>query len=151
MTRTPPARSLIIAARGDVEMAPENTLPAFESAITRGADGVELDVHLSADGELVVHHLYNLGSSDDGQGLVGEHTLAELKALDSGGWFDERFAGEPKPTLAEVLALCQGRSRLEIDLKDSSVGFLYQVVKEIERFDVVDDVDPPPLPVVGPR
>jgi glycerophosphoryl diester phosphodiesterase len=89
----------------------------------------------------VVHHFYNLGSSDDGRGLVGEHTLAELKALDSGGWFDEQFAGEPKPTLAEVLVLYKGRARLEIDLKDSSVGFLYQVVKEIEGFDVVDDVE----------
>jgi glycerophosphoryl diester phosphodiesterase len=131
-------RPLVIARTGDVENAPENTLPAFESAIAKGADGVELDVHLTADHELVVHHFYSLGATDDGEGLVCEHTLAELKALDSGGWFDERFAGEPKPTLAEVLELCQGRTRLEVHLHDPSIGFLRQVIDEIERFDLVD-------------
>lgn len=134
-------KPLVIARRGDVENAPENTLPAFESAISRGADGVEFDVHLSLDGELVVHHFYNLGTTDNGQGLVSEHTLAELKALDSGGWFDPRFAGEPKPTLSEVFELCKGRTRLEIDLKESSLSFLYRVVGEVERFDLVDDVE----------
>lgn len=53
---------LVVAQRGDMENAPENTLPAFKSAISKGADGIELDVHESADGELVVHHFYNLGS-----------------------------------------------------------------------------------------
>jgi glycerophosphoryl diester phosphodiesterase len=132
---------LVVARTGDIESAPENTLPAFESAISRGADGVELDVHLTLDGELVVHHYYNLGTTDNGEGLVGEHTLAELKALDSGGWFDASFAGEPKPTLGEVFELCQGRIRLDLDLKDSSIGFLRQVVGEVERFDLVGDVE----------
>jgi glycerophosphoryl diester phosphodiesterase len=134
-------KPLVIARTGDVENAPENTLPAFESAIARGADGVELDVHRSLDGELVVHHFYNLGTTDDGEGLVCEHTLAELKALDSGSWFDERFAGESKPTLGEVFELCEGRIRLEVDLKDSSLSFLRQIVGEVERFDLVDDVE----------
>jgi glycerophosphoryl diester phosphodiesterase len=134
-------KPLVIARSGDVENAPENTLPAFESAISRGADGVELDVHPSLDGELVVHHFYNLGTTDDGEGLVSEHTLAELKALDSGRWFDERFAGEPKPTLGEVFELCKDRARLEIDLKGSSAEFLGKVVREVERFDLVGDVE----------
>ena len=134
-------KPFVIARTGDVENAPENTLPAFERAISRGADGVELDVHLTVDDELVVHHFYNLGTTDNGQGLVSEHTLAELKALDSGGWFDERFAGEPKPTLREVFELCKGRIRLEVDLKDSGVRFLRKVVGEVERLDLVDDVE----------
>lgn len=134
-------RPLVIARTGDVENAPENTLPAFESAIARGADGVEFDVHLSVDGELVVHHFYNLGTTDNGKGLVCEHTLAQLKALDSGGWFDERFAGEPKPTLVEVFTLCKDRVRLEVHLHDSSYSFLRQVVREVERFDLMDDVE----------
>jgi glycerophosphoryl diester phosphodiesterase len=132
---------LVIARTGDVENAPENTLPAFESAISRGADGVELDVHRSSDGELVVHHFYNLGTTDDGEGLVCEHTVAELKALDSGGWFDERFAGESKPALREVFELCKDRVRLEVHLHDSSLSFLRQVVEEVERFDLVTDVE----------
>lgn len=134
-------KPLVIARTGDVENAPENTLPAFESAIAKGADGVELDVHLTADDQLVVHHFYSLGTTDDGEGLVCEHTLAELKALDSGGWFDERFAGQPKPTLSEVLELCRGRTRLEVHLHDPSVAFLRQVVEAIDSFDLVDDVE----------
>jgi glycerophosphoryl diester phosphodiesterase len=70
-------KPLVVARRGDVEKAPENTLPAFESAISRGADGVEFDVHLTEDGELVVQHPYNLGITDNGQGLVSEHTLVD--------------------------------------------------------------------------
>ena len=134
-------RPLVIARTGDVENAPENTLPAFESAIARGADGVELDVHPTLDGKLVVHHFYNLGTTDDGEGLVCEHTLVDLKALDSGGWFDERFAGEPKPTLAEVFELCKGKLRLEVHLHGSSLDFLRQVVAEVERFGLVEEVE----------
>jgi len=135
------SRPLVIARTGDIEKAPENTLPAFESAISRGADGVEFDVHLTLDGELVVHHFYNLGTTDNGEGLVNEHTLAELKALDSGSWFDKRFAGEPKPTMSEVLGLCRGRARLEVDLKGSSAAFLRKVVGEIEKVGLVGDVE----------
>ena len=134
-------RPLVIARTGDAENAPENTLPAFESAIAKGADGVELDVHLTADDQLVVHHFYSLGTTDDGEGLVCEHTLAALRALDSGGWLDERFAGEPKPTLAEVFELCKGKTRLEVHLHDSSTAFLRQVLEEVERFDLIDDVE----------
>ena len=134
-------KPLVIARTGDVECVPENTLPAFESAISKGADGVELDVHLTTDGELVVHHFYTLGTTDNGDGLVGEHTLAELQGLDSGSWFDDRFAGELKPTLRQVFELCKGRTRLEVDLKDSSVSFLRKVVQEVEQFDLVDDVE----------
>jgi glycerophosphoryl diester phosphodiesterase len=134
-------KPLVIARRGDAEKAPENTLPAFESAISRGTDGIELDVHLSLDGELVVQHFYNLGATDNGEGLVSEHTLAELKALDSGGWFDERFAGEPKPTLGEVFKLCKGRTKLEVDLKESRPEFLRKVLQEVERFDLWGDVE----------
>jgi len=134
-------KPLVIARRGDAERAPENTLPAFESAISRGADGVELDVHLSLDGELVVHHFYNLGTTDNGEGLIGEHTLAHLKALDSGGWFDERFTGQPKPTLAEVFNLCKGRTKLEVDLKDSRPEFLRKVLGEVEALDLGRDVE----------
>jgi glycerophosphoryl diester phosphodiesterase len=134
-------KCLVIACRGDVERAPENTLPAFESAIARGADGVELDVHLTADSQLVVHHFYTLGATDNGKGLVCEHTLSQLRALDSGSWFDERFAGEPKPTLREVFDLCKGRTRLEVDLKDSSLGFLHQVVRLVHASGLRDDVE----------
>lgn len=136
-----PEKPLVIARTGDVERAPENTLPAFESAVERGADGVELDVHLSRDGHLVVHHFNNLGSSDNGSGLVCEHSLAELKALDSGSWFDRRFAGEPKPTLRDVLGRFRGRTRFEIDLKDTGAAFLRQVTAQVEEYDLAGAVE----------
>jgi glycerophosphoryl diester phosphodiesterase len=137
MYKTP----LVIAQRGDVENAPENTLPAFESAIIKGADGLEFDVHFSADEELVVHHFYNLGTTDNGKGLVNEHTLAQLKALDSGSWYDVNFAGESKPTLSEVFEKYKGRTRFEVDMKGSSRDFLVKVIREIERFKLINDVE----------
>ena len=121
MFRTP----LIIAHRGDMAHAPENTLAAFASAIAKGADGVELDVHLTADGELIVHHFFGLGFTNNGVGLVCERTLAELKALDAGSWFDAKFAGEKLPTLAEVFDLCKGKCRLEVDMKGSGSAPAY--------------------------
>ena len=134
-------RTLVIACRGDREDAPENTIPAFENAISKGADGIELDVHCTVDGELVIHHFFNLGHTDNGKGIVCEHTLAELKSLDSGGWFEKQFYGETKPTLSEVLEYCKGKIRFEIDMKDSSLEFLQRVIREVEKFDLVNDVE----------
>ncbi len=89
----------------------------------------------------MVHHLYNLGHTDNGSGIVSDHSLAELKALDSGSWFGRQFANEKKPTLSEVLDCCQGRIRFEIDLKDSSLEFLQRVITEVDKFDLSNDVE----------
>ena len=133
--------TLVVACRGDRECFPENTLPAFESAVLKGADGIELDVHYTTDKELVVHHFFNLGHTDNGKGIVCEQTLAELKSLDAGGWFGQQFCGVTKPTLSEVLESCKGRIRFEIDMKDSSLEFLQRVIYEVEKFDLVNDVE----------
>ena len=69
-------KPLVIARCDDSDGFPELTSPVFESAIKKGADGVELDVHLTTNDELIVDHFYNLGSSDKGTGLVGEHRLS---------------------------------------------------------------------------
>jgi len=94
----------VIAHRGASGTAPENTLAAFRRAVDVGADMIELDVQLARDGTVVVIHDYRLERTTSGRGLVGEHTLAELGALDAGRWFAPQFAGERVPTLAEVLA-----------------------------------------------
>jgi glycerophosphoryl diester phosphodiesterase len=86
-------RPLNLAHAGASHEAPANTLAAFLLARELGADGVELDVHLSRDGELVVIHNYALDATTDGHGLVRDRTVAELKALDAGSWFDPVFAG----------------------------------------------------------
>jgi glycerophosphoryl diester phosphodiesterase len=134
-------RTLVVACRGDRECWPENTIPAFESAMSKGADGIELDVHFTVDRELVVHHFFNLGHTDNGKGIVSEQTLAQLKSLDSGSWFGTQFCGVTKPTLSEVLEYCKGRIRFEIDMKDSSLDFLQRVIREVEKFDLVNDVE----------
>ena len=94
---------LIQGHRGAPEAAPENTLPSFSKALQRGAHGVELDVMLSKDGELVVIHDYELDATTNGSGSVKDYTLAELKQLDAGSWFADEFAGTTIPTLQEVI------------------------------------------------
>ncbi len=64
-----------------------------------------------------------------------------MRALDSGSWFSSSYSGVTKPTLSEVLELCQGRTCLEIDLKHSSLDFLHKVIREIEDFNLVNEVE----------
>ena len=96
--------TLIFGHRGACEYAPMNTFAAFDLARAAGADGVELDVHLSADDHLVVIHDDSVDATTDDSGLVRGKSLEELKALDAGGWFADDFRGERIPTLDEVFA-----------------------------------------------
>ena len=131
-----PDRTLIFAHRGASHEAPANTLPAFLLAAELGADGIELDVHLSRDGEIVVIHDFELEATTDGQGPVAARTLAELKGLDAGGWFDPLFAGERIPTLQEVVDAVGDRLLLNIELKSRSLleeRLAEAVVRTIER------------------
>ena len=95
---------MIQAHRGGTDNHPENTLEAFSTAIKRGADGIELDVHLSKDGEIVVAHDAQLERISNGEGYINDHTLEELKALDI-GWFSLDRDAYRIPTLSEVFSL----------------------------------------------
>jgi len=97
-----PGETRILGHRGASAYAPMNTLPAFELAADQGADGIELDVHLSKDGTLIVLHDFTVDHTTNGIGLVREMTLAELKTLDAGIKFKPTFAGTRIPTLDEV-------------------------------------------------
>lgn len=110
---------LVIAHRGESSRAPENTLAAFRGALEAGVDFVEFDVHLSADGIPVVIHDETVDRTTDGTGRVDSLTVAQLKALDAGSWFDPGFAGERIPTLAETLDLLRGKGRILLELKDA--------------------------------
>jgi glycerophosphoryl diester phosphodiesterase len=98
---TPP---LLFGHRGTPLYAPENTLPAFESAFEMGADGIELDVKRTADGVLVAMHDTTTGrTTDDADDRrVDALTLEDVRALDAGAWFGRRYAGTQVPTLDEV-------------------------------------------------
>lgn len=105
-----PDARLIVGHRGSSAQAPENTLPAFEAAVGRGADAVELDVRLTADGAPVVIHDATLDRTTDRTGRVASLTLAELRAADAGWRFTPDGRTHPWrgrdariPTLGEVL------------------------------------------------
>lgn len=123
--------------------APENTLASFREAFRQGADGVECDVHLSADGQVVVMHDFTLERTTDGHGAIAEHPYHALRELDAGRWHDPRFAGERIPLLSDLLALvrAEGERRGEppavvIELKAGSrryPGIEEAVVAEVRK------------------
>jgi glycerophosphoryl diester phosphodiesterase len=102
---------LVIAHRGASAFAPENTLAAFRRAAELGADAIELDAKLTRDGTVVCHHDRTLERTTNGSGRVRDHTWDEIRRLDAGTHFSDRFAGEPIPSLEDVLREC-GRSLL---------------------------------------
>jgi glycerophosphoryl diester phosphodiesterase len=99
----PLVRPLVIAHRGYSAAAPENTLAAFEAALRAGADMLELDVRLDADGVPVVVHDATLDRTTDTPGPVEELTSAAVRSADAGAWFAPAFAGQQIPTLREVV------------------------------------------------
>jgi glycerophosphoryl diester phosphodiesterase len=106
---------LVVAHRGTSAEEPENTLRAFESALELGADAVEFDVRMSADGHAVVMHDPAVDRTTDGHGLVRELTLTELKGLrvrSSSGRQEEI------PTLGETLSLLSGRVAVDVEIKN---------------------------------
>lgn len=130
-------RPLVVAHRGSSGEAPENTLPAFELARAQGADAIELDVRLTADGHFVVIHDATVDRTTNGRGEVGSLTLAEIKALDAGSWFDPAFAGTQVPTLVEVLEWAAAVVDLCLELKtpfpDGALPELLRVVAAYPR------------------
>lgn len=127
----------VFAHRGASHYAPENTLPAFALAAAQGADGIELDVHLSKDGELVVIHDETLDRTTDGTGLVRDHTLAQLQALCADNHMPG-FADARIPTLREVLALVRPTPLLvNIELK---TGVLWYEGIEQKALDLVREM-----------
>lgn len=117
-----------IAHRGYSEKAPENTFAAFRRAIDSGASGIEFDVHVSKDGELVVMHDEHVGRTTDGEGRIRDMSHSELATLDAGAWFSEQYRGEPVPTLEEVLDFVPSNMLLNIEIKN-----IPHVYPEIEK------------------
>ena len=98
-------------------LAPENTLAAFERAIQIGVDAVELDVHGTRDGQVVVIHDPTLDRTTDRSGAVRDLTLATIREADAGSGYGERYRGERVPTLEEVLDLTRNRALALIEVK----------------------------------
>jgi len=130
-------RPIVIAHRGYSHSAPENTLPAFKLAKTAGADLVELDYHHTKDGELIVIHDGELDRTTDavarwgGKEIrVASKTLAELRTLDAGQWFDAKYAGTRLPTLAEALDLIQDGNVTLIERKAGDAATCVKLLRD---------------------
>ena len=115
---------LIVAHRGLLRVAPENTLANFRACLELRL-GFEFDVQRSKDGHLVCIHDSTLNRTTNGSGKVAELTLAEIRQLDDGSWFNPRFQGERVPTVEEVLQLAaqyrQHEILIAVDFKDPGV------------------------------
>lgn len=109
---------LVIAHRGASGEAPENTLAAFQLALEQGCDAIELDIHLSADGQLIVCHDDDIRRTTSGEGLIGKMTADELKQFDAGIKFHETYAGETIPLLDEVFDLVPDHIVINVEIKN---------------------------------
>ena len=118
-----PSMPLVYAHRGGAALRPENTIEAFDHGLACGADGLELDVHLSRDGAIVVHHDDTLERTTTGRGLVADRTAAELAAL-------------KVPTLGEVLDRYPGIP-LIVELKVNSTALVRRVIDELRAHNSV--------------
>ena len=113
---------LVAGHRGAGGLWPENSLRAFRGALDLGVDLLELDVHLSRDGELVVMHDPRVDRTTDGRGAIEELPFAAIRQLRVRSSPDAAPIDEPPPTLAEVLALAGGRAGLLVEIKRAEAG-----------------------------
>src|SRR5512136_2058667 len=139
LLRAPGAPVLRVGHRGARGHAPENTLASFDLAVEMGVNVVETDVHLSKDGEVVLIHDHTVDRTTNGHGFVKDLTLAELKQLDAGAWFDPRFAGEGVLTLGELLAWAHNRVGVAIEIKNGPIyypGIAEKIIRLLEKHDM---------------
>ena len=139
------SRPQVFAHRGGCDLGPENTIAAFDLGMAATADGLELDVHLSADGVVMVHHDETLDRTTDALGPVAAKTADELARVDAGyrfergGVFPFRGRGIGVPALAEVLRCYRGVPTI-IEVKVYTAAMGDAVAREIRRADALDYV-----------
>ncbi len=139
------SRPQVFAHRGGSALGPENTIAAFDLGVAAGADGLELDVHLSADGVVVIHHDKTLERTTSGAGPLARLTAAELARIDAGcrfcrgSEFPFRGQGIGVPTLREVLERYR-ELPIVIEMKVDSAEMGEAVAAEVRRADAVDRV-----------
>ena len=131
---------LCIAHRGASSYAPENTFAAFDKALELGVSHVELDVHFSRDGHIVVIHDDSLDRTTDGSGAVADMTLAELRNLDAGSWFGADYTGERIRTLAEIFEHYKSRLYFHIEIKGRAEGLASRTADMVRAHGMTKDV-----------
>lgn len=137
-------RPLVIAHRGNSSEAPENTLPAFESAVKLKVDLIELDYYHSADGVPFAIHDGTLDRTTNAVKLWGgeklpvtKYTIEQLRQLDAGNWFGAKFAGTRVPTLEESLDVIQAGSMTLIEHKNGDAKTCVELLRKKDLLDKV--------------
>lgn len=132
------------AHRGSSKICPENTMAAFRKALEQGATGIETDVQLTKDGQMVLIHDETLDRTTSGTGWVKDYSLQELQVLDAGSKFDAAFQGECIPTLDELLELVKDSGTIvNIELKNGTIlyeGLEQKVIERVRAFQMADRV-----------
>lgn len=132
----------VFAHRGARGYAPENTMTAFQKGLDLGADGVELDVQLTKDGEVVICHDHTIDRTSNSSGLISSYTLDELKKLDFGSWYKPDFAEEKIPTLEEFLTWFASTGKMvNIEIKNGPIvykGIEAKIVAMVRKHGITD-------------
>jgi glycerophosphoryl diester phosphodiesterase len=125
----------VIAHRGASGHAPENTMAAFQRAVELGCGFIETDLQLTRDARFVAMHDATLDRTTNGRGAVHEHTLAELRQLDAGKWFDREFMDQKIPTLEEILEFSRKHDVIfYLEVKyDSALGMHHSLVAALNK------------------
>ncbi|WP_162785322.1 glycerophosphodiester phosphodiesterase family protein [Bacillus sp. P14.5] len=141
-------RTLIVAHRGASALAPENTLSAFDAAVSLGADYIEVDIQMTKDGKLVAMHDVTVDRTTNGTGRVKNFTYTEIASLDAGSWFGPWFKGQRVPSLDAILDRYSGRTGILIELKHPSI--YPDMEEELAKtlFSRISSSEPPPNIIV---
>ena len=123
-------QTLIFGHRGSKGTHPENTMPSFLESYRAGAEGIELDVQLSKDGIPVIIHDESVDRTTNGKGWVKDFTVDELKSLDAGSWYSDKFKDVSIPTLYEVLEWLK-TTPLVVNIELKNGMFPYPNLEEI--------------------
>ena len=127
----------IVGHRGYKRKYPENTLLSFQKAITYGADSVELDVHLSKDDKLIIHHDYSLGDPDNGNGFIFNRDSEYIKSLNA----NINFHDEKIPLLEEVFKKLGTKTHYEIEMRGLTEDFVENVIALIKQYKLIDFIE----------
>jgi glycerophosphoryl diester phosphodiesterase len=134
-------QTIIIGHRGAMGEAPENTLGSFQLALEQGAEAIELDIHESSDGQLIVCHDYTVDRTTNGHGAISKMTAQELQKLDAGSWFNSSFAAEKLPLLEEVFTLVPAGIIINVEVKCAySARMEQRLIQLIHQYNRLDSV-----------
>ena len=132
---------IIIAHRGFSSENPENTIKSFQASVNAGFNYIELDIHLTADSEIVVMHDETVDRTTDGTGEIKDLSLEQIKKLDAGSWFGDTSLKEEVPTLEEVLIKFRNKVHIFIEIKSEEKELLTSLRNLLESLKWINDQD----------